>query len=310
MKAHKKTNSMQLTKRCMMAAQLFDFILKDNITALENVYKFVEDTFPMEKESEKIAYQLLEGQSKPETIMEWIQYIDNMSTKSINQFADQLLSELIDSGLVEIAPSLLENDFYYRSAGVEIKEYRSSCKQYHIETEGLKAETLEEGEISDNTLCLLWLLKQDGDLKHFLSNEEISKLQDNIARIFRENTFGHQLYACHMKGNATRGLKTLASIKNEVMKSQFGVGAASRLPFIHRREGIFIETKEMFPNANQRVEAVKSILESNGHICEVKSFGAVSLVEIDNVLYELFPDAIATTHISVHGVRLRRYVIL
>ncbi|MCM1233885.1 MAG: hypothetical protein NC489_27580 [Ruminococcus flavefaciens] len=71
--------------------------------------------------------------------------------------------------------------------------------------------------------------------------------------------------------------------------------------FLH----IFLYT--MFADPTQRIKDVKTRVTEKGHLFEVISTGSkTALVKIDNVYYELIPDAVRIYYATVHGVRLRR----
>ena len=117
------------------------------------------------------------------------------------------------------------------------------------------------------------------------------------------------MYSASIKSEISRGWKSFLYHKNQFAKTQFGSGLVSKISTLEKSESIFIQTERMFADSNERLADVKEILETNGHICQVKSTGAVSLMEIDNILYELIPDAVRVRVLNIHGVRLRRYVV-
>ncbi|MDK2967174.1 hypothetical protein [Lacrimispora sp.] len=106
----------------------------------------------------------------------------------------------------------------------------------------------------------------------------------------------------------TSGVK-IREYRSVSSQYQNGSGIAAKIPALEKREAIFIQTEKMFSDSWERTDDVKRILESNGHICKVKTVGAVSLMEIDDVLYEVVPDAVRVRTINIHGVRLRRHVM-
>ena len=60
--------------------------------------------------------------------------------------------------LLEEIPNLLGCDMDYDSASVTMREYRSDPATYTRLTEGMRADVLEDGEMADETVMLLWLL--------------------------------------------------------------------------------------------------------------------------------------------------------
>ena len=66
--------------------------------------------------------------------------------------------------LLEEIPNLLGCDMNYVTASVTMREYRSNEEAYTRITEGLRAEILEDGEMTDETILMLWLLRESSCL--------------------------------------------------------------------------------------------------------------------------------------------------
>ncbi|MFT4104946.1 MAG: hypothetical protein QM657_04215 [Lacrimispora sp.] len=305
----RKTSNAHLADRCLLISQLFDFILNEKMILTETGYHFITSGFPCDKTSEKTAFEILKVKEDNRSLAGWVSAIENLPQKVIGQYAEELIDEMINTSLISEIPSLLECDFTFRSENIKSREYRSSYTQYHAEIESIRAEILGGSVISDAAFYLVWLLKQNGDLIKLFTQNEMVHLLNYIPEISKENQLVHDLFEINIKGDIIRGWKSFLTFKQSSGQTQTGVGVVSKIPIFQKKESIFIETDKMFPNDEERVKDVKNLLESNGHICEVKSVGAVSLMEIDNVLYELVPDAIRNYVINIHGVRLRRYVI-
>ncbi|WP_222864760.1 hypothetical protein, partial [Serratia marcescens] len=153
--------------------------------------------------------------------------------------------------------------------------------QYHNEIEYVKAELLDGGAVSDEVISLIWLIKQSGDLLNIFSSEEVGKIQEVITKLYVENSFVNSLFSTNIKGDISRGWKAFLFHKNGLAKTQLGNGFISKIPALEKSESIFIQTEKMFANSKERIADVKKILESNGHICQVRSTGEISLMEID-----------------------------
>lgn len=217
--------------------------------------------------------------------------------------------QLIEEDSFEEISALLECDLNYQSSQISVREYRADFTQYHMEIEYIRSEVLEGGTTLDEVIALIWLLKQSGDVKSIFSRDELNLVQNIENQLFRENSFGRELFSSIMGGELSRGWKSLLNIKKDFALTGLGKGLVLKAPIIQKDESIFIETSKMFPNANERLSDVKKILESKGHRCEVKYEGSISLMEIDNILYELVPDAVRLAMLNIHGVRLRRYIV-
>lgn len=276
-----------LRSRCLIAAQFLDSFLEGSLTE-ENQNYHLSGT------NEPVFLHLLKNKTpKSCSLMEWMKLLEQIPSKTCAQIAEKEIARLVDSGVLDIVPSLLECTLNYRTSGIKIQQYRSSYHLYHTEIQYMKAEILENGPVSDEVICFLWLLRQSGDLKYFFSIEELNTIQEVINHLHRENVWAKDLFDTSIGSGKSRWLKTFLSIKKEFKKE----------------ESLFIETSEMFANSHQRILDIKHLLESNGHICEIKTEGNISFMEIDNVLYELVPDSIRVRVMNVHGVRLRRFLV-
>lgn len=110
-----------------------------------------------------------------------------------------------------------------------------------------------------------------------------------------------------MEDSFIKGWTTFLKRKKKLFQTKTGIGVTFIFPALERKQSIFIDTEQWFASKGDRLTQTVSLLESKEHICKIKSYGQVSLVEIDNVLYELIPDAVVVSRIPIHGVRLRRY---
>jgi hypothetical protein len=306
----KKTTSFtSLKERCMFTALLLDFIVcKKIISAKEYDCTKLDSDLEL-NEYEKAVYDIwMENGTNSNSLSDLVSHSLNMPTKDINHFYKNLIDGMVAEKLMEIIPSLLECDLYYQTSGVKINEYRADDLQYQSAVNDLRKIIAEEDAITDENICLVWLLKQSGDLTKIFTLEEVHQIDGIIKDFCNKNKFAQALFAITIKGLIPRTWKTILTYKKELAKSPIGSGVVSRIPVLARSESIFIETEKMFPNSQERVEDVKNRLESNGHICKVKSVGSVSFMEIDHVLYELVPDAVVMKVMNIHGVRLRRHV--
>lgn len=299
-----------LKERCMITALLLDFIVSKKILLAKEYDCIACDPVIELSEGERAVYNYWkENGTNSNTLADMVNGFLNIPHKERHHFYKSLIDEMVAEQLIEIIPSLLECDLDYQTSGVKIREYRSADLQYQNVVNDVRAELFNEDTITDENVTFVWLLKQSGDISNIFTLEEIHKIDEIITELSKKNHFVESLYHITVKGMIPRTLKTILKHKNAFAKTPFGSGVVSRIPALEKRESIFIQTEKMFSDSWERTEDVIKILESNGHICKVKTVGAVSLVEIDHVLYELVPDAVSVTFINIHGVRLRRYMI-
>ena len=72
---------------------------------------------------------------------------------------------------------------------------------------------------------------------------------------------------------------------------------------------VFIESEELYCNAEKRLESVIARLEENGNEVHVIRAGTVPLLQIDNLYYECIPTQHKYYRVPVFGVQLRRYIM-
>lgn len=305
----KTTSFISLKERCMVAALLLDFIVCKKIISAKE-YDCTEQDSALElNEWEKAVYDIWKGNgTNCDSLSNLVSRSLSMPAKDINNFYKNLIDEMVAERHMEIIPSLLECDLYYETSGVKIKEYRSDDLQYQSIGNELRKIIVENDGITDENITLIWLLKQSGDLSKIFTLEEIHQIDGIFSDLCKHNDFVEALFQITVKGLIPRTWKAFLTYKKALAKTPIGSGIVSRIPVLVRSESIFIETERMFPNSWERMEDVKNRLESNGHICIVKAVRAVTLMEIDHVLYELVPDAVVMKGLNIHGVRLRRYM--
>jgi len=121
-----------------------------------------------------------------------------------------------------------------------------------------------------------------------------------------ESALAKALYPIEVRSLRGTVVVSLLRMKSQAAATETGKGFNFIFPFFERRQSIFIDTEEYFPNAQMRLKNVLDRISSQGHVYEVLREGAVPVVKIDNIKYELIPEAVSG-RMPIHGVRLRRY---
>lgn len=220
-----------------------------------------------------------------------------------------IIEKMISEGYIVEVPSLLECDINYEMSNIEVKQYKTPNKLYLSTSEYIKAETLEGENIPRDVAFVLWLLKQSDDLSNIFSKSEIDKVEEQLIKLYKEDTLLHELFGASIEVKGAKAKGMLDEIRRNTIYTQRGIGLVSKIPFLEKKESIFISTDKYFANAYERLAIVKDKVISKGHECEVKTIGEVPVLEIDNILYELIPDAVKVRYLNVHGVRLRRFIL-
>lgn len=238
----------------------------------------------------------------------WLNKASNLSNKNLKVLERNITDSLKGYNYMEEIPNLLGCDLFYKTAGLSLKEYRSNANDYSSIVERIKAEVLEEGEISDESAIILWLLRESGSMYDIFSKGDIELVSNRMNNLFEKNKFLNNLYSIHIHHGVEIAIKGFLNMKRNAIKTPTGTGVNFMFPVIERSQSIFIETEEMFPNSKVRLNDVKRRLEENGHLYTILRGGDVPLIKIDNIIYEAIPEAVGG-RIPIHGVRLRRYPV-
>jgi len=217
----------------------------------------------------------------------------------------RIAEHLENNNLISKVSSLLGCDLYY-GKNIKLKVYVSDTKEFECQLDLLKAEFLEEGAISEVGMIMVWLLKEALCFHEVFSVYEQDKIAKRMTELRSESTLAKTLFPIEIRSIWGTVAKGYLRMKSQAAATDTGIGLNFLFPFIDREQSIFIDTKEYFPNAEMRLENVLERVALQGHTCEVLRTGTVPVVKIDNIKYELVPEAVAG-RIPIHGVRLRRY---
>ena len=118
--------------------------------------------------------------------------------------------------------------------------------------------------------------------------------EEQVQLMKRRGGVGHDLSHIRPKGSP---------VKNSALTS------TGLVPFMERSSAVFIESEELYCNAEKRLESVIARLEENGNEVHVIRAGTVPLLQIDNLYYECIPTQHKYYRVPVFGVQLRRYIM-
>lgn len=309
-------DSMRLTtaKRAVLhgvgAATIIELYLDHQFTIQGNSLKLEKSIL---EESDLPVYQALvleplfrKDNQIDEDLKWWITNAAKMSEKLMKKVERALGDALIGGHKIEEIASLLGCDLEFRTAGLTMREYRSNEKEYTKQVEGLRSELLEEGILTEETLAMIWLLRESGCLYDIFSKEEMKRVVVKINEIYHTDSFAKALFPIQRQDTINKIASSFIKKKKEVLNTSTGVGVTFAFPFFDRAQSIFIETEAYGEGAVLRLAEVKARLEANGHHYEVLREGSVPLIKIDNYLYEALPSQ-NMYKLPVFGVRLRKY---
>lgn len=233
----------------------------------------------------------------------WLHRVSRLSAGKLVRFERSMAASLEERGLLEQIPHLLGCDLYFHSAGVSIKEYRSHVEEYARITEFLRADVLEDGTMTDQSVCMLWLLRESGCMHDLFSRNELDQVTRRMVSLMQSRPLAKTLYPLRIRRGFEIAVKQLLQFKKRAVSTQAGSGVNFLFPILERSQAIFIDTEAMLPGPEARLRDVLTRLESKGHRVKVLSKGQVPNLKIDNLVYEAIPHAVYG-RVPIHGVRL------
>ncbi|GIP55361.1 hypothetical protein [Paenibacillus vini] len=233
----------------------------------------------------------------------WLHKVSRLSAGKLVRFERSMAASLEKRGLLEEIPHLLGCDLYFHSAGVSINEYRSHVEEYARITEFLRADVLEDGTMTDQSVCMLWLLRESGCMHDLFSRNELDQVTRKMVSLMQSRPLAKTLYPLRIRRGFEIAVKQLLQFKKRAVSTQAGSGVNFLFPILERSQAIFIDTEAMLPGPEARLRDVLTRLESKGHRVKVLSRGQVPNLKIDNLVYEAIPHAVYG-RVPIHGVRL------
>lgn len=302
------TTVKKVALRCIAAAVILETYLDNGFTQTEDKFilqKDVRSKSGVRSYCEPILIYMFRKNPELKRDLKWcLKSASMLPQKQLKLLEHKLTDSLKDIDLIEEIPNLLGCDMYYGSSGVQVKEYRSNIKEYTSITEGIRAEILEDGPVTDETICMLWLLRESGCMHDFFSRKEIEKAAARMNELYKNSLLAKYIFPIHIYRGIELGIKEFLHLKTAVMTTAFGSGINFAFPILQRSNSVFIDATTWFPNSSKRLEDLKERLVSNGHEFTVMNEGSVPVIKIDNFVYEAIPQSVDVGGVAVHGMRL------
>lgn len=257
--------------------------------------KFLESNFDVLESgtTEKFeeAWKKAEGQ---------IRKLDKKTAKSLEQEVTTVLKAM---DVLDEVQDILACDMNFDSANVNIKVYRADMTLYQRIVESIRAEILEEGEITAECFGFLWLMRESCCIHDFFSIEEQKYLEQRILNLKPQKPN----YAFMWEQEFHKSLESLALRylrgKSNLFKNPYLQGVNLLFPFLERRQAIFIDFVVLGTTVASRRMAVMEYLSQRGHYVEEVKMGTETLLKIDNHYYRIFP-ATRSVRIPIQGIDL------
>lgn len=213
----------------------------------------------------------------------------SLKKRERKELETEMFTLLEADGLMEQIPDILGCDMDYYTAGVELKAYRSEEKIYLRLREGLRAEILDEGEISLECAVLLWLYRESGCIHDLFSVAEQREVQERMMDLSVKNERYKVLWQEEFHSIVENFAGKFLRAKKNLFKNPYLEGVNLIFPFLERRKAIFIDFVIFGTNVAERRTAVMEHLCKMGHYVEERKVGDETLLKIDNAYYRIFP---------------------
>ena len=235
---------------------------------------------------------------------EAVERAKSIKKKEEKELEEEMASVLKAEGVLEIVPDLLGCDMDYYTSGVELKAYRSEESVYLRIREELRAETLEEGEISRECALLLWLFRESGCIHDLFSVEEQNKVQQRMLDMAAQEPIVQELWQSEFYSAVEKFVEKFLRTKRNLFKNPYLQGVNLVFPFLERRSAIFIDFVVFGTDVKSRRIAVMEHLVSFGHYVEEVKLGSETLLKIDNAYYRIVPGTRTAYKVPIQGASL------
>lgn len=220
--------------------------------------------------------------------------------KKLEQEYCQYLEE---AQLLEQVPDLLGCDLNYATAGIELKAYRSEEEVYLRIREELRAEALEEGILTLDSMVLLWLNRESGSMHDLFSVEEQEKVQQRMIEESTKNPLCKALWEAEYHHIFEKFVQKFLKAKRHLFENPYLEGVTIVFPFIERRKAIFIDTVVFGSSVSSRRLATIEYLSNKGHYVDEVKNGTETLLKIDDFYYRIVPGT-RRCQVPIQGVNL------
>lgn len=227
-----------------------------------------------------------------------------LKKKEIKALETEMFELLETDGLMELVPDILGCDMYYYTSGIELKAYRSEEKAYLSLREGLRAEILEDGEISLESAILLWLHRESGCIHDLFSVDEQNRVQSRMMELSVSSDIYRSLWETEFRNALEFFTGNFLRAKNNMFKNPYLEGVNILFPFLERRQAIFVDCVIFGTTVKERRIAVMEHISKMGHYVEEVQNGSETLLRIDQAYYRLFPKTTRVSKVPIQGVAL------
>lgn len=164
-----------------------------------------------------------------------------LGTRELKEVEKEIAAPLKADGALEEAPDLLGCDMYYETSGADLKVYRSDKEIYLRITEMLRCEALEEGALTEESVLLLWLIRESGFMHEIFSAREQGEVEQKMVAEAARQTWIGILWGKEFHKTFESLGKAFIRKKRELFRNPYMEGVNILYPFLDRRQAIFID---------------------------------------------------------------------
>lgn len=250
-----------------------------------------------------LAKETIEENEWKEKLEEVVKTAKTLKKQEANQLEQAYRESLMTENLLEVVPDILGCDMTYTTAGIELEAYRSDERAYLSIREEMRAEVLEEGEITLESMVLLWLNRESGCIHDLFSVEEQKKVQQRMVEQSAKNPIYRTLWEAEYHHVFEKFVQRFLKAKSNLFKNPYLEGVNVVFPFIERRKAIFIDTIVFGSSVGSRRLETMEYLSQKGHYVEEVKNGTETLLKIDDFYYRIVPGT-RRCQVPIQGVNL------
>lgn len=245
------------------------------------IAKTLEEWLPRLEESESDAFQ--------SAFIPALDSVKQMPKKELRVLEQEVAGGLKEKGELEEVQDLLAFDMNYETAGLSTRRYRSRPETYLLIREAVRAEVLEDGVLSTECICLLWLFRETGVLHDIFTVSVQEKVHAKLTlHAAKQAVIAELLNAEVHRVGEIFGIKYL-KFKKELFHNPYLQGINLMFPFLERRQTIFVDFVVLGTDVSGRRQKVISYLQERGHYVDEYKYQEETLLKIDNAYYRIFP---------------------
>lgn len=233
-----------------------------------------------------------------------IQDVKDLRKKELKGLESDIVPFLKGEGVLEEVPALIACDMNYETAGVKIMEYRTSQTEYKKVVESVRAEILEDGKSSVESVCLLWMFRESCLMSEIFSSSEQMLVKRRIGDISSQNECCRVLFEAEFHSAFSNFSTGFLRAKKNLFENPYLEGVNLMFPFLERRSAVFIDLVVLGSTVARRRQEVLCYLSERGHYAEEVKNGQETLLRIDNSYYRIFPMTKVAYKVPIQGVNL------